>query len=75
MKQKEFKDSKLHYKDKKKVRRMWPFGNVKTQKGVSIVLLIAGIALLFSPMATIKNSFMVGVILAVLGAIYLIDLR
>ena len=42
---------------------MWPFPNNRIQKGVSIVLLIAGVALLFFPMKTIPNSFVIGVIL------------
>ena len=54
---------------------MWPFPNNRIQKGVSIVLLIAGVALLFFPMKTIPNSFVIGVILAAIGAIYLIDLK
>ena len=56
---------------------MWPFTNTnkKTQKGVSIIAIIAGIFLIFLPAQTIPNSFMVGVILAILGAIYLVDLQ
>jgi len=54
---------------------MWPFISTKVQKGVSITSLIAGIALLFFPMENIPNNFMVGVILAVVGAIYLIDIK
>ncbi len=55
--------------------RMWPFTNTGTQKGVSIILLIAGVALLFFPMPTIPNSFVAGVLLAAIGAVYLIDIK
>lgn len=54
---------------------MWPFTNNRTQKGVSIIALIGGLALMFFPVGIISSSFMMGVILAVLGAVYLIDLR
>lgn len=56
-------------------KAMWPFSNAGAQKGISIVLLIGGISLLFFPMIQISNSFMVGVILTAIGAIYLLDLQ
>lgn len=76
MKQKVKKLKKLRGINKEEEKQgMWPFKNTSTQKGVSIVLLIAGIALLFFPIESISNNFMVGVILATIGAIYLIDLK
>ncbi len=54
---------------------MWPFTDNKTQKGVSIILLIGGLLTLFFPTESIPNSFMVSVVLMVLGAVYLIDLE
>ena len=54
---------------------MWPFNDDSAQKAISIVLLIAGVALIFFPMKSVPNSFVAGVILAVLGAVYLIDLQ
>jgi hypothetical protein len=54
---------------------MWPFKDKNTQKEVSVVSLIVGLALIFIPQNNIPNSFMAGIILAAVGAIYLIDLK
>lgn len=61
--------------NKTKLIIMWPFKKDKTQKGISILFLIIGLILIFIPTNNIPNSFIVGIILAVVGAIYLIDLQ
>lgn len=53
---------------------MWPFNDKRMQKAISIVLVIAGLFLIFFPIEGI-NSFAAGIILGILGAIYLIDLQ